>query len=218
MTGFWAAPASSAGFFESIFGPSANQAPQPAPFYPVYSPRVVRSVVGPRVDRVKRASRLRPKKTLIADKADKHSVKCCSSVQEAMTAISHDPTLRSGDIVVTERGLKVFTGAPSERHPDREFTPIVNSRAIPENLRQIVLMMNPVARQAQPQSLTIFAKRASQNHSSTKSVAFRSDGSGTDETIVDSRGRTMRFVGGYADAVGTRAQTTADNLEPQQPR
>lgn len=47
-----------------------------------------------------------------------------------------DLTLRRGDIVVTENGLRIFVGRPGEAHRTAAFTPVENYADVPAQLRR----------------------------------------------------------------------------------
>jgi hypothetical protein len=50
--------------------------------------------------------------------------------------IESDPTLRPGDIVVTEEGPKVFRGDRRLPHKSSDFVPAKNDKRLPQNMRQ----------------------------------------------------------------------------------
>jgi hypothetical protein len=61
----------------------------------------------------------------------------CRSAEKPTLTAANDPTLRSGDIVVTRDGPRVFQGSSSARapHSEREFVDYRQSRAVSGGLR-----------------------------------------------------------------------------------
>ncbi|WP_307276473.1 DUF2865 domain-containing protein [Labrys wisconsinensis] len=55
--------------------------------------------------------------------------------------ISVDPTLRNGDIVVTQDGLKVFRGSADGPHADRDFVSVAGAKALPSEVRRQMLVL-----------------------------------------------------------------------------
>lgn len=65
----------------------------------------------------------------------------------------NDPTLRSGDIVMTEDGPVVFKGAIAATHKLSDFVPVRDSRRVSSSTREKVIAMKMMpARQAQTQT------------------------------------------------------------------
>src|SRR5436305_9611713 len=55
--------------------------------------------------------------------------------------ISIDPTLRNGDIIVAQDGLKVFRGGSNNPHPDEDFVGVAGAKALPSIVRQEMLSL-----------------------------------------------------------------------------
>jgi len=55
--------------------------------------------------------------------------------------ISIDPTLREGDIIVTQDGLKVFRGTPDAPHRDDDFVSVADEKSLPTIVRQQMLSL-----------------------------------------------------------------------------
>jgi hypothetical protein len=55
--------------------------------------------------------------------------------------ISIDPTLRNGDIVVAQDGLKVFRGGPDAPHVPEDFVSVASAKSLPTVVRQQMLSL-----------------------------------------------------------------------------
>jgi hypothetical protein len=202
-------PALGAGFFETLFGPSPKQAaPPPPPFQKVYPRGDLRTIqrfhairkIHPAFHREKVAALGRP----FSEKDKSAPVKCCASVAEAMRAISHDRTLQPGDLVMTERGLKIFVGASGGFHAARDFAAFRQTRGFSPDLRQSASLGRTKSAGA-ARSLTIFSQQSKSNHEND--ISLRPLDDAARRTVVDARGRRLRLVGGYSDL--------ADNAKEQ---
>jgi len=58
------------------------------------------------------------------------------------TGILHDKTLRSGDIVMTESGIRVFEGSKSATHSSADFKKISDARNLSPELRRTLVAIN----------------------------------------------------------------------------
>ncbi len=121
-----AAPAQ-AGFLDFLFGP-------PRPPAPVFEPP---AIIRPTVSRAELEARARARRARqeARDEASRALTKerlarLKEILQEegAMAAFQADPTLRGGDIVVTQTGIDVFHGSSGASHSARDFTPVAAMR------------------------------------------------------------------------------------------
>jgi hypothetical protein len=55
--------------------------------------------------------------------------------------ISIDPTLRNGDIIVAQDGLKVFRGSPEAPHVAEDFVSVASAKSLPTIVRQQMLSL-----------------------------------------------------------------------------
>ena len=55
--------------------------------------------------------------------------------------MSIDPTLRNGDIIVTQDGLKVFRGAPTAPHVPDDFESVASAKSLPSVVRDEMLSL-----------------------------------------------------------------------------
>jgi len=67
----------------------------------------------------------------------------CKSTQTGLPQIpiSIDPTLKNGDIIVMQDGLKVFRGGANNPHPDGDFVSVASAKALPTVVRQQMLSL-----------------------------------------------------------------------------
>lgn len=119
-----------AGFFDFVFSPPPAYAPAQQPgLGQSYGPRqtvIIRSAPSA----VSRPEPRAAATTTAIEHADRHIVSPLEKVLQKsgpMAAFAKDATLRSGDIVVTDRGISVFEGQIAERHESREFLPLSRS-------------------------------------------------------------------------------------------
>jgi len=82
----------------------------------------------------------------------------CSAKRElGMASVSYlnDPTLRPGDIVMTENGAVVFKGAVGPMHKTSDFVPVKDSKQLSGHTKEKVIAMKAMpTRQAQVQRAT----------------------------------------------------------------
>jgi hypothetical protein len=113
---------------------------------------------------------------------------CCSSALDAIAMIAHDKTLRPGDAYMTPEGLKVFVVTSGAKHEKRDFVTLSKASGVAPDQRASLSAMAPakvrLTRVKQP------VKTAPPTVAGTSAPAPES-------TIVDPRGKTIRFVGGY---------------------
>jgi hypothetical protein len=55
--------------------------------------------------------------------------------------MSIDPTLRNGDIIVTQDGLKVFRGNPVAPHAAEDFISIASAKSLPTIVRDQMMSL-----------------------------------------------------------------------------
>jgi hypothetical protein len=124
------APAS-AGFFEALFGPRQQS-------IPVYAPASQLPLrLAPAQKAQPRALTIRPSLSVVKASAPIRKVSIIAPVKVAavrpavlagpLGPFLLDPTLRRGDVVVTNEGLKVFTGPAKSQHGSSEFTALSHS-------------------------------------------------------------------------------------------
>ena len=80
---------------------------------------------------------------------------CNAKHELGMARVSYmdDPTLRPGDIVMTENGPVVFKGAVGPTHKMSDFVPVKDSKRLSGSVREKVIAMRAMpARQARTQT------------------------------------------------------------------
>lgn len=108
---------------------------------------------------------------------DKLAVNCsCNAKRElGMASISYmnDPTLRSGDIVMTVNGPVVFKGAARPTHKISDFVPVENSRRISSRTKKQVIAMKVM-----PTPQTQAVQRAQSAKEAAEAVGKRAEARG----------------------------------------
>lgn len=127
------------GLFEALFGPPRPVYVVPAPqlyapeFRPAPRPRARVKVVKPR------ASAARVAAVEVSNRPTKpRLLNVALTPEEQKSPVAKflgDQTLRSGDVVVTAKGLYVFKGSGNSRHRIADFAPAEAARNLDKNLR-----------------------------------------------------------------------------------
>ena len=81
--------------------------------------------------------------TAYAFKTSENSTCACKSTASGLPQIpmSIDPTLRNGDIIVTQDGLKVFRGTTAAPHAADDFVGVASAKALPSVVRDEMLSL-----------------------------------------------------------------------------
>jgi len=165
-----------AGFFDFLFGPPP-QAVRPYEPFPGYVHRhVVHRFHWPAH---KFAAR---RKFILADKKRDHPMG-----PQAPTDIMDDDSLRRGDAVMTQAGIRIFEGYSSDHHRPEDFLKISEIKKLSQRERRALAALDsPVS------------NKGGQTAGKPDIVTGRSateDQITVGETIIDPNGRTVRYVG-----------------------
>jgi len=133
------------GLLQRLFQPSQPVAMQPAPAPDTLTPparrmdvhRAARALnTRPRTIRYAALPKAEPLKIRVTDRQTPLDMS-----DGAAAAFLKDPTLRPGDIVVLNDGVKVFTGNPDKPHAARDFESIGRSAFIDRHTRTLLSAM-----------------------------------------------------------------------------
>jgi hypothetical protein len=170
-----------AGFFDFLFGE-----PPPAArsygAYPGGQPFRAGPIFRRRVEHPKHARLLATRrKVILADKTD-HPVG-----PQAPVDLMDDDSLRHGDAVMTQTGIKIFVGYSSDHHRPEEFLKISEIKKLSKRERSAFAALdasslNP-GRQTRNDPGVVTGRSAGENQLATG------------KTITDPNGRTIRYVG-----------------------
>ncbi len=132
---------------------------------------------------------------------------CCDTASDAINRAVKDATLRPGDVVAGEDGLRVFVGdtTAGAGRSTEAFVPIHEARKIDGKLRSRLMAYAPQVPFHAPQvplplhpSTAGPSGRKSEGGGGAASLASAPAVPDTREKVItDFRGRTLRFVGGY---------------------
>ncbi|MCL2453266.1 MAG: hypothetical protein FWD08_06425, partial [Alphaproteobacteria bacterium] len=167
-----------AGFFDFLFAPF--QAPEGPSVYErvptiIHRPRV--RVHAPHPHRAAAAS----KKLIVTER---------SGPRHAPTRVDlmDDDSLRRGDAVMTQDGIRIFVGPSGDHHQPEDFQAVTEIKNLSKRERQALVGLDrPLAAKQSPKSTT-----------SDDLLTGRSAADGkitTGETITDPNGRMIRYVG-----------------------
>ncbi len=154
-----------AGFFDFLFPP--QPAPMAAPMYP-----------GPhyyaRPHQKKKVASRHPK--IVAGNSHPALAHVVSSVME-------DDSLKDGDAVMTDDGIRIFTGTSGSRHTSEDFAKIADIKGLSKRQRSALIEIAAGSAGADPQPALLNGRSAADS-----SVA-------EGEMIVDPKGNKIRYVG-----------------------
>ena len=162
-----------AGFFDMLFGSQGRSEPM------YNAPPADGEYLQTRpFETMRRKSRV-----AVAPKEDHAAIKEAAK----STDIMHDKTLRSGDAVMTDKGVRVFDGERSSRHDDDEFVKLTDTSGMSREVRSTLDAIN--AHRSQPTWQMGEAELPLQTGRSAS-------GRPTEvRTSTDKDGRTIRVVG-----------------------
>lgn len=168
-----------AGFFDFLFGPPpAAQSyayPGGEPFHP--RPGFHRRAEHPSHRHMH--ALVTHKRLILADKSD-HLVG-----PQAPVDLMDDDSLRHGDAVMTQAGMKIFVGYSSDHHHPEDFRKVSEIKKLSKRERSAfaALDASSVKHGEQTDSGVVTGRSASENQLTTG------------EMITDPNGRTVRYVG-----------------------
>lgn len=163
-----------AGFFDFLFPPPAMPAARPFESGPGYME--FRRRAGHGFHRHKLATRRKP---VLAEKAD-HPTRPL-----APTDLMDDDSLRHGDAVMTQTGIRIFVGYSGNHHEPEDFRKISEITNLSRRERGALAKLDG--------SNAIGQKSGEPGMVTGRSAADRNITAG--ETIIDPSGRTIRYVG-----------------------
>jgi hypothetical protein len=161
-----------AGFFDFLFGPPAVPEQQPYDAERVYRHRFSHGFHAH-----KPAAR---HKLALADKPD-HPVRPLAPAD-----IMDDPSLKRGDAVMTPAGIRIFVGYSGVPHHPEDFRKISEVKKLSQRERSALAALDTPAIKVEKQG-------ADQGPAMGRSASEHKITAG--ETITDSNGRTVRYVG-----------------------
>lgn len=164
-----------AGFFDFLFQPAV---PETRPFDagPGQMPRY-----GGGADVRKRAAhhhRLTVRRHILANKEDHHR-------PHGPVDLMDDESLKHGDAVMTQAGIRIFMGPSGAHHQPEDFRKLSEIKKLPQRERRALAVLDtPIANPGG-------AKEGAASMTTGRSVSEVTIG----ETITDPNGRTVRYVG-----------------------
>jgi hypothetical protein len=176
-----------AGFFDFLF-PHAAPAPQPFFGGPGHMPHHW----GSGADFRRHAGRVSHwhehrfaahRKLILADKTD-HPKR-----PQAPTDLMDDDSLRRGDAVMTQAGIRIFVGYSGDHHRPEDFQKVAEVKKLSQRER------NALAALDTPGSNTIGQKSGAHGMVTGRSATGNENKLSVGETITDPNGRTIRYVG-----------------------
>ncbi len=231
-------PASAAGgFFETFFGRPGYSAAPPTAYFQRSVPPAIQPLREQRLAITHRAHRHDRKKAATVNHG-KHTVAsrskaatpmayapiesagkpatrtCCASAQDAIAMVAHDNTLRPGDALMTPNGLKVFVGSSRTVHDKQDFVAISKAAGVGALIRSNLAVLVPPDQRPRTSPTSTTRRARMERPADPPPVTIHVAGAVPVMTIVDPRGRTLRFVGGYAgpaigkDASAARPRST----------
>jgi hypothetical protein len=164
-----------AGLFDMLFG-SQGQSTAPSYDAPLDDPSVLPQAFG----RIRR-----PHRHVAVELKEDHA-----AIKEAAksTDIMHDKTLRPGDAIVTEKGVRIFEGEKSADHDIDDFVRVAEAPKMSQELRGTLGEID--AHRSQPSWQIGEAELPVQTGRSSASDAPQSV-----KVAVDANGHTIRNVG-----------------------
>jgi hypothetical protein len=123
------------------------------------------------------------RKIVLADKTD-HPTR-----PQEQTDIMDDDSLRRGDAVMTQAGIRVFVGYSSDHHRPEDFQKISEIKKLSQRARSALAALD--APRPKPSGQTAGEHGVVTGRSATENENKVSVG----ETITDPNGRTIRYVG-----------------------
>ncbi len=182
-----------AGFFDFLFNPPPPAAPSPPPGY--YSggarPRAHSHpypVFHARRPKPEVAVALHHHHKVTAEKTRHAAASHAAMPPRAAPGLMEDDSLEDGDAVMTDRGIRIFTGDSDSHHKPEEFTKLSETKGLSKHARAALAEIDANRSEGGGRAL-----RDEFNVMTGRSAAESDASAGA--VITDPRGRKIRYVG-----------------------